>query len=53
MITTKNFPEFKKLYEKAVKDKKSQFVFKDQVVLTSYAKYAVEYIETYLRPQKN
>lgn len=44
-IETKNeFQQFKKLYNKAIKENKDQFIFKNQIVLTSYAKYMIEYV---------
>ena len=38
------YTKFKKLYEKAVKDKTEMFVFQDKEILTAYAKYVLEYI---------
>lgn len=51
MSTTINFTEqkFKKLklqYEKAVTENKEQFYFDGNLLLTSYAKYLVEYLTT-------
>ena len=46
IITEKVFPEFKKQYESAVSNGLDQFNFHGQPVLTSYAKYLIEYIET-------
>ena len=44
-ITAENFPEFKKLYLKAVRSGAEQFEFEGRETLTSYAKYVVEYVE--------
>lgn len=45
-VTTKDLKPLKKLYEQAVKDKKDFFVYKGQEVITTYAKYLIEYLET-------
>jgi hypothetical protein len=45
-LTKEEFKEFKKLYNKAVKEEKTQFTFKDQPVLVAYAKYVIEYLNT-------
>lgn len=45
-VTNANFPEFKKLYEKAVKENQKDFIFEDTLVFTSYAKYLIEYWES-------
>ena len=44
-ITAENFKQFKKAWLAAVDAGDAQFVFKGQDVLTSYAKYLVEYWE--------
>lgn len=36
----------KKLYAKAVLNNQEQFMYKGQPILTSYAKYVIEYYET-------
>ncbi len=46
MITDENYPDFKKAYEKAVKDNQFTFEFEGQPVLTAWAKYVVEYAES-------
>ena len=38
-------PQFKKAYDVAVKEKKEVFIFKGIEVLTSYAKYVIEYFD--------
>jgi hypothetical protein len=35
-------------YEKAVSENKEQFTFENQILLTSYAKYLLEYLENVL-----
>jgi hypothetical protein len=35
-------------YEKAVSENKEQFTFESQILLTSYAKYLLEYLENVL-----
>ena len=45
MVTKENFPEFKRLYEEAVKAGKTSFWFEGVEVLTAFAKYVVEYFE--------
>jgi len=37
---------FKRAYNKAVKDSKNEFEFKDHILLTQFAKYMIQYIET-------
>lgn len=47
-ITTFDPIELKKLkiaYNKAVEDNRDEFAFGDQMLLTSYAKYLIEYLE--------
>ena len=38
--------EFKVVYNLALSDGKDSFVFKDCVILVSYAKYLIEYLKT-------
>jgi len=45
-ITQKNYKTLKKLYEKAVANGDEQFVWEGQDVLTAYAKYLLQYIES-------
>ena len=40
-----NYKEFRKQYEKAVKEKEDIFMFQEQEVLTRFAKYVIEYHE--------
>jgi len=40
-----NFKKFKELYEEAVKKELKQFEFFEKPVLTSFAKYVVEYFD--------
>jgi len=44
-INSKNFGEFKKLYNKAVEEKKEIFIFEGNEIVTNYAKYVIEYAE--------
>lgn len=45
-INKESAKELRRLYAKAVKDGKDQFVFQDHPLLTTYAKYLIEYIDT-------
>lgn len=42
-------PILKRLYNKALKGKKDKFIWKRQVLLVSYAKYLLEYLEMQLK----
>ncbi len=44
--------KLKKLYLKAVKEKAESFNFRGQEVVTNYAKYLVEHLETNVYKQK-
>lgn len=44
-ILIDEYPAIKKLYEKAVRDGEEVFQYKGQDILTSYAKYLLEYME--------
>jgi hypothetical protein len=44
-FTDELFEEFKSLYENSVKDGKESFEFQGYEVLTSYAKYVIQYLE--------
>ena len=44
-FTDELFEEFKSLYENSVKDEKESFEFQGHEVLTSYAKYVIQYLE--------
>ena len=44
-ITRENYDEVKKQYGQAISDGKDTFTFEGQEVLTTYAKYVVQYIE--------
>lgn len=35
----------KKLYQVALEEKKSEFIFQESVVLVSYAKYLIQFLE--------
>ena len=43
MITEQNLEQFNSLYERAKSDRKVSFIFEEQEVLTSYAKYVLEH----------
>lgn len=43
-FTKADLKEFKKHYNKAVKDKMYLFIFKGEEYLTEYAKYVIEYL---------
>lgn len=47
-FTREKVNKFKRAYNKAVKEKKESFIFNDREVLTSYAKYMIEYLNTRL-----
>lgn len=44
-FTEKLYLELKKAYKQALDEDKVQFVFHDVVLLTSYAKYLIEYLD--------
>lgn len=44
-ITKRNIKDFRKLYDNAVKENKESFMFDNQEVLTTYAKYVLKYID--------
>ena len=46
MIAPEYLKELKKAYEKAVKEKAYSFIFNEQEVLTDYAKYLIQYLES-------
>lgn len=48
-ITEKNIQKFITAYKKAIKESKKQFMFEGQEVLTSYAKYVIEYANTLIK----
>jgi len=41
-----DLPEFKALYKKALREEKNEFLFKNQRILVSYAKYLIEYLNS-------
>lgn len=49
VMTKETLAELTKLYNNAVADKKDQFLFQGQTVLTSYAKYMIEYLTTRIK----
>ena len=48
MITVNNIDQFKKSYNDAVSEGKEVFIFEGGEVLTSYAKYVIQYIDSIL-----
>lgn len=40
------YRRFRRVYEKAVKEEKTEFEFEGREYLVSYAKYLLEYLET-------
>lgn len=53
VVDNRSYPEFKKLFETAQREKKLTFDFQGQQILTAYAKYVVLYVEgEKLRQQK-
>jgi len=51
-VTEENFNKFKKAYNKAVRENKTQFDFGDSTVLIDYAKYLIQYVETKMLEKK-
>jgi hypothetical protein len=50
-----NMPTYKKLkkaYEQALKDNQNSFIFEDNELLVSYAKYLLQYLEDKLKMLK-
>jgi len=45
-VSMDDLPKLKKLYSKAVEQGKEQFEFKFKPIVTSYAKYLIEYMES-------
>lgn len=45
-FTQKDLDALKVEYDKAIKENKDQFVFDKHVLLVSYAKYLIEYLES-------
>ena len=45
VFTPEVFADFKKLFNKAVEEKKESFIFQGKEILVGYALYLIEYIE--------
>lgn len=45
-VTQENQESFNSLYEKAIREEKESFDFEGQEILTSYAKYVIEFYES-------
>ncbi len=54
-ITKEEFKHLKLKYKDAVEKEKTNFMFKDNEILVSYAKYLIEYLESQFKkePQWN
>lgn len=46
MITKETYLQFKELYETTIKNKKDYFIFNNKLVLTTYAEYVIEYLNS-------
>lgn len=46
VITQKNKEEFRKSYEDAQKNGIEQFIFEGKEILTAYAKYLLQYLDS-------
>ena len=45
-INQQTYDQLKKSYKQAIKNNKDHFVFEGADILTSYAKYLIEYLST-------
>lgn len=45
-VTLDDLPSLKEAYEKATKKGLEEFAFKNSILVTQYAKYLIEYLET-------
>jgi len=52
MITVNNINQFKEMYNSAVSEGIDIFIFEGSEVLTSYAKYVIQYFESKMRDLK-
>lgn len=52
-FTEETFKKFKELYEKSAEEGKESFEFDGHEVLTTYAKYVIEFIESNDRGTKS
>lgn len=43
------FIDLKKEYKKAVENNKESFIFQNKEIVTGYAKYLIEYLETQIK----
>jgi hypothetical protein len=46
VVTVDDLPELSRAYNKAVADKRDRFTYNGNEILTSYAKYLIEYLKT-------
>jgi hypothetical protein len=52
IFTKDKLSYLKRRYNKAVKDKEEVFIFEGKEILTSFAKYLIEYLELHLKGGK-
>jgi hypothetical protein len=52
IFTREKLAYLKRRYNKAVKDKEQVFIFEGKEVLTTFAKYLIEYLELHLKGGK-
>lgn len=50
-VTQETYKTIKRLYDKAIRDGKTEFIFGGHVLLVSYAKYLLEYMQSILKPK--
>ena len=44
-ITEENYPEFRRMYDAAIKRDSTLFEFEGQIVMREYARYVIMYVE--------
>ena len=44
-LSLENLEQFEKAYKLALKEKKNSFIFKEEEILTTYARYVIEYLK--------
>lgn len=47
-FTDETFKEFKLEYAKALEENKESFIFQNKTLITNYAKYVIQHVETKL-----
>jgi hypothetical protein len=48
LATKEEYKELKRLYQKATDEKQEMFIWKEREVLTAYAKYLIQYMDSKL-----